>query len=294
MEIGLQKSKNIATMMFNIAKQNGRLANKMSHKSYSTCVQTYRHQFSHNHLLTQQQMRFFSSKQEKLQEEEKEKKEEEVKLKEEVNELPSDKQTKQSDKKTQQDSSSSSDDDTPSKLSAEDIKKIKKLIAEQDKEIEKLKELSKQLKEKLVYQLAENDNTVKRYKKEIDSTKEFAISKFAKDLLDVRDNLQMANDHIKKLKITPQSKTEELLSEFIQVVKGMEMTSSVMDACLKRFGVVQFNPKGEKFDPNNHEAIFTIPAQEGQQPNTIGEVMQTGWKIGDRLLRAAKVGIVKK
>jgi molecular chaperone GrpE (heat shock protein) len=40
----------------------------------------------------------------------------------------------------------------------------------------------------------------------------------------------------------------------------MEMTSTIMDACLKRFGCVQFNPKGEKFDPNIHEAIFTIPA----------------------------------
>ena len=49
--------------------------------------------------------------------------------------------------------------------------------------------------------MAENDNTVKRYKKEIDSTKEFAISKFAKDLLEVRDNLERANEHIKKLKI---------------------------------------------------------------------------------------------
>jgi molecular chaperone GrpE len=59
----------------------------------------------------------------------------------------------------------------------------------------------KQYKEKLIYQLAENDNTVKRYKKEIDSTREFAITKFAKDLLDVKDNLEMAAAHIKKIKI---------------------------------------------------------------------------------------------
>lgn len=56
------------------------------------------------------------------------------------------------------------------------------------------------MKEKLIYQLAENDNTVKRYKKEIDSTREFAISKFAKELLDVRDNLERADTHIKSLK----------------------------------------------------------------------------------------------
>lgn len=66
-----------------------------------------------------------------------------------------------------------------------------------------------------------------------------------------------------------------------------------MDSTLKKYGITQFNPKGEKFDPSWHEAIFTIPQSE-QENNTVGEVMQTGWKIGDRVLRAAKVGIVKK
>lgn len=71
------------------------------------------------------------------------------------------------------------------------------------------------------------------------------------------------------------------------------MTSTVMDAVLKRFGVVQFDPKGEKFDPNIHEAVFMVP-DPTKENNTIAEVMQTGWKIGERVLRAAKVGIVKK
>lgn len=73
----------------------------------------------------------------------------------------------------------------------------------------------------------------------------------------------------------------------------MEMTSNVMDSTLKRFGVVQFDPKGEKFNPNLHDAVYTIPDPD-LEPNTVGQVMQSGWKIGDRVLRAAKVGIVKK
>ena len=78
-----------------------------------------------------------------------------------------------------------------------------------------------------------------------------------------------------------------------QIAKGMEMTNTVMDKVLKKFGVVQINPEGEKFDPNHHEAVFVLqdPAKE---PNTVATVMQTGWKIGERNLRAAKVGIVKK
>ncbi len=73
----------------------------------------------------------------------------------------------------------------------------------------------------------------------------------------------------------------------------MDLTSHVMDATLKRFGVVQFDPKGEKFDPAIHEAVFMMNDPK-MDNNTIGQVMQTGWKIGDRVLRAAKVGVVKK
>ena len=75
----------------------------------------------------------------------------------------------------------------------------------------------KQYKEKLVYQLAENDNTIKRYKKEIDSTREYAISKFAKDLLDVRDNLEFAGNHIKKIKIDEVKDVEVLKKEFHEI-----------------------------------------------------------------------------
>jgi molecular chaperone GrpE (heat shock protein) len=91
------------------------------------------------------------------------------------------------------------------------------LIGDQDKEIEALKEQVKQYKEKLVYQLAENDNTIKRYKKEIDSTREYAISKFAKDLLDVRDNLEFAGNHIKKIKIDEVKDVEVLKKEFHEI-----------------------------------------------------------------------------
>ena len=73
------------------------------------------------------------------------------------------------------------------------------------------------------------------------------------------------------------------------------MTSGVMDRTLAQFEVVQFDPIDEKFDPNMHDAQFMI--QQGvtdENENTVGHVMQTGWKIGDRLLRAAKVGIYKK
>ena len=71
------------------------------------------------------------------------------------------------------------------------------------------------------------------------------------------------------------------------------MTADVMDKVLGRFKVTQYDPKGQKFDATLHEAVFTVAESENEN-DTIEVVMQTGWKIGDRVLRAAKVGIVKK
>lgn len=186
-----------------------------------------------------QQVRMFSDKKETTTAAPKE----EAKATEEKKEDPKT-YKKEEDKKekkaaSKDESTSSSDDEAAGEsLSKADIDKIKKLIAEQDKEIETLKEQVKQYKDKLIYQLAENDNTVKRYKKEIDSTREYAISKFAKDLLDVRDNLQMGYDFAEKIKLDDIKDLEELKKHFVEVKRGMNMTQNVMDACLKRFGVV--------------------------------------------------------
>ena len=71
------------------------------------------------------------------------------------------------------------------------------------------------------------------------------------------------------------------------------MTAQVMDKVLGRFNLEQYDPKGTKFDPNLHQAVFTVTDSELEN-GFVAETMQTGWKIGDRVLRAAKVGIVKK
>ena len=138
--------------------------------------------------------------------------------------------------------------------------------------------------------MAENDNTIKRYKKEIESTRGFAISKFAKDMLEIRDNLQMAT---KYTDIKEEATQEEVTKQLKDVGDGVKMTSKQFDNVMKRFNVVEFDPTGEKFDPSSHEACFTVP-DESKDPNTVHSVIQTGWKIGERVLRAAKVGVVKK
>ena len=82
--------------------------------------------------------------------------------------------------------------------------------------------------------------------------------------------------------------------QFEANLDGQVMTADVMDKVLARFQVESYNPEGQKFDPTLHEAVFTVK-DPSKEEDTVAIVMQTGWKIGgDRILRAAKVGIVKK
>ena len=72
------------------------------------------------------------------------------------------------------------------------------------------------------------------------------------------------------------------------------MTMSIMTKTLKKHDVIEFDPLGEDFDPNLHEAIFIVPLTGDQKENTVGNVVNSGWKIGSRVLRSAKVGVIKK
>jgi molecular chaperone GrpE len=110
--------------------------------------------------------------------------------------------------------------------------------------------------------MAENDNTVKRYKSEIEKTKSFAISKFAKDLLDVRDSLGLADKHLNMTEGRELSDIDEIKKKFENVAEGMTMTSKIMDHTFQRYGIEEFNPMGDKFDTSVHEAVFMIPKHE--------------------------------
>lgn len=157
-------------------------------------------------------------------------------------------------------------DESGSEWTTEDTEKLKAYVKEQDDTIEALEEnlekhkkAVKELKEKLAYQFAENDNTVKRYRKQIDEAKVFAISKFAKELLDVRDSLALALEHTDLDKIEELEDVNEIREQLKNIVKGQDMTTKVMDKTLGKFNVTEMNPLGEKFDPNDHEAIFMMP-----------------------------------
>ncbi|KAI8816754.1 GrpE nucleotide exchange factor, partial [Fimicolochytrium jonesii] len=155
---------------------------------------------------------------------------------------------------------------------------LKAALAEKEKQIAGLQD---------VYRcaLADAENVRQRTRKEVADTKEYAITKFAKDLLSVADVLDLA------LKAVPQEQLEENAA-LKNLYTGVDMTRSNLQATFKRFSIEVFNPQGEVFDPNFHEALFQAPIPD-KEPNTVFEVAKIGYKLGNRCLRPAQVGVVQ-
>lgn len=122
------------------------------------------------------------------------------------------------------------------------------------------------------------------------SARDFAIQKFAKDLVDSVDNLDRAlTMGQEKIKSTEEDNKNEDLINFYE---GVKMTETNMLQTLQKHGLERFDPEGEKFNPNEHEATFMTP-MPGKEDNTVFHVQQKGFKLNGRVLRAAKVGVVK-
>ncbi|KAG5357814.1 GrpE protein-like protein [Yarrowia sp. B02] len=125
-------------------------------------------------------------------------------------------------------------------------------------------------------------------KREIQKAHDFALSKFAKDLLDSVDNFDRA------LGVVPEEikNDRENNKQIMDFYDGIKMTQDIFEKTLGKHGMQKLEPVGEVFDPNMHEAVFEAP-QADKEPGTVFFVQQTGFTLNDRVLRAAKVGVVK-
>lgn len=133
---------------------------------------------------------------------------------------------------------------------------------------------------------AEMENLRRRTQKEVQDARSYSVSSFARDVLSVVDNLQRT---LKALPPEEEMKENTIFKSFVQ---GVEMTEREMLSTLEKHGVKSIDPKGEKFDPHFHQAIFESP-NESFPDNHVQEVIQIGFIIGDRILRPALVGVVK-
>ena len=141
-----------------------------------------------------------------------------------------------------------------------------------------------ELNDRLLRSLAETENVRRRGQRDREETTKFAITGFARDILSVADNLRRA------LEAVPEDAGDnEALSS---LVGGIELTERELAAIFQRHGVEKIDPAGEKFDHNLHEAMFEIPTADAE-PGTVLQVVETGYVLNGRLLRAARVGIAK-
>ncbi len=152
--------------------------------------------------------------------------------------------------------------------------------------LDKLKAENEELKDRTLRTIAEMDNLRKRTAREMTDARSYAVANFARDLLAVGDNLQRA------IQAVPAEKRESGSDDFKALIEGVELTERELLKALTNAGVNKFNPEGEKFDPNFHQAMFEMPNPELPN-NSVAQVVQEGYKIGERVLRPAMVGVAK-
>jgi molecular chaperone GrpE len=149
---------------------------------------------------------------------------------------------------------------------------------ENDSQSNDLLEQIEDLKNQVLYAKAEVENIRRRSYEEADKTRKFAIEGFSQELLSVKDSLEasLGSDNVDN-KI---------------LIDGVELTLKQLNAVFEKFNIVEINPIGEKFDPNEHQAMSMVESKE-QESNTVLSVLQKGYKLNDRVIRPAMVSVVK-
>ena len=152
--------------------------------------------------------------------------------------------------------------------------------------VEQLAREASENKDKLLRSLAEMENMRRRTDRQVADARDYGITAFARDVLAVADNMNRALSAIDpQLRQTADAGLKSLL-------EGVELTERELLNVLEKHGIKRFEPTGEKFDPNLHQAMYEVP--DSSLPNgTVAKVVQAGYMIGERVLRPALVGVAK-
>jgi molecular chaperone GrpE len=152
--------------------------------------------------------------------------------------------------------------------------------------VEALAREAADMRDKMLRTLAEMENLRKRTAKEVADARSYGITGFARDVLDIADNLQRALDAVP-------AETRESADPILKaLIEGVELTERSLLNALEKNGVRKFDPSGEKFDPNFQQAMYEVP-DVSVPAGTVVQVVQAGYMIGDRVLRPALVAIAK-
>ncbi|KAI9832333.1 MAG: Mitochondrial matrix cochaperone [Phylliscum demangeonii] len=167
------------------------------------------------------------------------------------------------------------------------------------------------LKDKYIRSVAEFRNLQDRTRREVQHARDFAIQRFAKDLIESIDNLDRALTVVPAERLAPIQEADgegegegegehpahAVTRDLINLHDGLKMTETILMQTLKKHGLERFDPSADgagdqKFDPNRHEATFQTRV-DGKEDGTVFHTQQKGFLLNGRVLRAAKVGIVK-
>jgi len=148
-------------------------------------------------------------------------------------------------------------------------------------QLEEAKQAVADAQEQALRAAAEAQNMRRRAEKDAENARKFALEKFAGDMLPVVDNLDRA--------LASADIADEALKP---ILEGVELTLKTLVDALARHNVEQLNPVGEPFNPEYHQAMAMVPNPDAE-PNSVMDVMQKGYTLNGRLLRAAMVVIAK-
>ncbi len=129
---------------------------------------------------------------------------------------------------------------------------------------------------------AEQENSARRAKRDIENAHKFALDKFAQDLLPVKDSLELGLAAV----------SNEEAEAVVKLREGTELTLKMFSDVMERFGIKEINPEGESFNPELHQAM-SIQESSDVAPNSVIAVMQKGYTLNDRLIRPAMVMVSK-
>lgn len=136
------------------------------------------------------------------------------------------------------------------------------------------------LREQHLRAAAEMENVRRRAARDVENAHRYGIERFAAELLSVADSMEMGLQSISEVESTG------------PVGEGFRATLKQLGQCLERFGITPIDPLGELFDPELHEAMTVQPAPD-KTPGSVLTVIQKGYRIHDRLLRPARVIVVR-
>jgi molecular chaperone GrpE len=143
-----------------------------------------------------------------------------------------------------------------------------------------------ELRDKMLRTLADMENLRKRTTREVADARVYGIAAFARDVLDIADNLQRALDAV------PADTKAAADPGLKALIEGVELTERSLLNTLEKNGVKKFDPSGEKFDPNFQQAMYEVP-DPSVPAGTVVQVVQAGYTLGERVLRPALVAVSK-